>query len=549
MDAGVIHDNGNIDLERIDKKERKDVEEYITKVFTALSSRAWRMKHLYKVEFKKNAGDENEEDDDKLTGEIVTYKPNKAQRVLLANMHPLVLIPKSRQRGITTHECLVKLDGCIFSPPERPLRVGVLADTQKNATKIFKHKIKEVYERLPKFIKKTIYPTTDSAMEIQFSNGSHISVGVTYIGQSLDDLHLSEMGVICQKYPERADEIVRGAFNTVAVGQRMTVEGTGRGTGGWFHEQCMKADKMQKEGRELTDLDWKLIFFAWWDDPSCVLEARDVPNVVITQEMEEYFEKVEVNENIKLKPEQKAWYVKKSEQQGDKMHQEYPSFLEECFEEDLEGAYYSKQFIIIRKEKRITKVPFMQGSMVHTGWDIGVDDMTAIWFAQIIGREIHLIDFYENSDEQLGHYAWVLKDKENTLGYKYESHIAPHDIKVREWGSEGDRLEMARRLYGIKFYRVLRGGLSEGIEITRQMLSQCVFDESRCERGIRSLENYKKKWNDQLGKYEDNPQKSPYNHGADAFRTLMVRLHQTMYGGEKRRTATTRPAPSSRGWT
>jgi len=209
--------------------------------------------------------------------------------------------------------------------------------------------------------------------------------------------------------------------------------------------------------------------------------------------------------------------------------------LEECFEEDLEGAYYAKQFIQIRKDRRICKVPFMQGSLVYTGWDLGVSDKTAIWFAQIVGREIHLIDYYENSDEQLGHYAWLLKEKANTLGYKYDEYIAPHDINVRDFSAEGDRIEMARKQYGLKFFRVVRGGLAEGIEITRQMLSQCVFDEAKTENGYNQLESYRKKYNEQLGKYEDTPVRGNECHCADAFRTLMVRLHQIMYGGSTKR--------------
>jgi hypothetical protein len=34
---------------------------------------------------------------------------------------------------------------------------------------------------------------------------------------------------------------------------------------------------------------------------------------------------------------------------------------------------------------------------VYTAWDLGIGDSTAIWFAQTIGREVRIIDFYENS--------------------------------------------------------------------------------------------------------------------------------------------------------
>ena len=39
-------------------------------------------------------------------------------------------------------------------------------------------------------------------------------------------LHVSEFGKICNKYPDKAEEIVTGALQTVALGQGITIEST-----------------------------------------------------------------------------------------------------------------------------------------------------------------------------------------------------------------------------------------------------------------------------------------------------------------------------------
>src|SRR2546430_9347677 len=61
--------------------------------------------------------------------------------------------------------------------------------------------------------------------------------------------------------------------------------------------------------------------------------------------------------------------------------------------------------------------------MVWTAWDLGIRDATAIWFAQVIGREIRIVDYYEASGVDLGHYVREL----NARPYVYAGHVVPHD--------------------------------------------------------------------------------------------------------------------------
>ena len=120
-----------------------------------------------------------------------------------------------------------------------------------------------------------------------------------------------------------------------------------------------------------------------------------------------------------------------------------------------------------QEKGRITNVPYDTNIGVWTAWDLGVGDSTAIFFAQYAGKEIHIINYYENSGVGLDHYAKVL----NELDYFYEGHILPHDVAVRELGTGKSRLEVLETLglHGIEI--APRLGLEDGIQQARAMMA------------------------------------------------------------------------------
>jgi hypothetical protein len=62
-------------------------------------------------------------------------------------------------------------------------------------------------------------------------------------------------------------------------------------------------------------------------------------------------------------------------------------------------------------------------SRIITAWDIGIGEATAIWFVQQIGKEVHVIDYYERPGQGLDHYVKVIEEN----GY---FDILPHDPKI-----------------------------------------------------------------------------------------------------------------------
>ena len=59
------------------------------------------------------------------------------------------------------------------------------------------------------------------------------------------------------------------------------------------------------------------------------------------------------------------------------------------------GAYYGKLLAAAERNGRIASVPWEPALPVHTAWDLGIGDSTAIWFCQRLGRDVRLIDYYE----------------------------------------------------------------------------------------------------------------------------------------------------------
>jgi phage terminase large subunit len=193
--------------------------------------------------------------------------------------------------------------------------------------------------------------------------------------------------------------------------------------------------------------------------------------------------------------------------------EQYNQEFECSFTAAVSGSYYGKLMTKADNENRIGPVPVDSNVGVETWWDLGIGDSTAIWFAQRVGEEVHLIDYYENSGESLMHYADVLEDK----GYAYSRHIAPHDIQARELGTGKSRLEVSQEL-GIMFEVAPRLEVDHGIESVRNALPYCWFDREKCKLGIDALRQYRKQWDEKNQVFKSKPLHDWCSHSADAFR-------------------------------
>ena len=463
-------------------------------------------------------------------GKKVRFCPNIAQTEYYQESHQKNIILKARQLGFTTFQMIHDLDSCLF---KRNFSAGCIAHNDKSAKDIYRNKIRFAYQSIKpsvvmmfaKIGYKFPEPVNDKDNGYVFSNGSSIGVSTGFRGGTLQALHISELGKIAKKYPDKAEEIKTGAFPAASgQGATITIESTAEGRAGMFYEYCEVARKILDIGNEPHSRQFKFHFFPWWKDSKYTSEGDiDLPDVLIN-----YFETLRVKHDIELTQGQKVWYYFAWCDQGEHMRREYPSTPEESFAQAIEGAYYAEQFKAIYRDQRIGAMP-VNDAPVHTAWDLGVGDSTSIWFWQEINDQLHIIDYYENSGEGMRHYFKVLKDK----GYSYGEHYAPHDIAHREFGGDAkSRIEIAMEgfeidgeIYSVSFNKLDIMRIDEGIELVRETLPRCCFNEKISDTGIRCLESYRKEWNDKLGCWRDRPLHDWSSHGADGFRYLAMAVN------------------------
>src|SRR5258708_27395949 len=183
----------------------------------------------------------------------------------------------------------------------------------------------------------------------------------------------------------------------------------------------------------------------------------------------------------------------------------------------LRGTIFGDLVTAARKDGRITRVPFNSAYPVGTCWDIGRTDSTAIWFYQRIRQEILFIDYLEDALKGADYYAKLLREKP----YLISKVILPHDARVKRFTATQSTEEYFQRVFR-NVTVAEKASIQSGVDMTRRMFSRFVFDEAKCGRGLESLENYRRKWDDEKPDYSGEPIHSEFSHGADAMRTGVV---------------------------
>lgn len=473
-----------------------------------LNNKLWRLTNLYFITDKQ--------------GNEILFNLNWAQIQLYEREWHQMLVLKARQLGVTTYFSINFLDDCFW---HANTNAGIIAHRKEDAEDIFKKKVKYAYDRMPKWTRIFNSATNDRSGELAFENGSSYRVSTGFRSGTYQRLLVSEFGKICAKSPDVAKEIVTGSLNTVSSDQVIAIESTAEGREGYFYEFSREAESLSI--RELHDRQFKLspmqmrfFFFPWFDE----ISYRELGGeVLVSKETNEYLDFIETERQRKIDEEQRRWYEMKLKMLGDAMKQEYPSTPKEAFESANEGLYYGVQLAKLRATGAVCSVRYDDSSVVHTAWDIGLDDFTAIWCFQVNrGGQVSIINYYENWDEGAAHYCdWLNKQK-----YRFGRHIFPHDARKRDAGAKTQYLDHVTPLLEGKFVvlDIKECDKLEGIQTVRSILARCVFDEERTNKGFKHLEAYKKVWDDRLGCYKNTPLHDEHSHAADAFRYLAVGL-------------------------
>jgi len=186
------------------------------------------------------------------------------------------------------------------------------------------------------------------------------------------------------------------------------------------------------------------------------------------------------------------------------------------FEAALVGAYYGRFLVNLEAKGHIKFVPYLVGVPVQTSWDIGRSDDTVIWFWQVIGYEIRVIDYYANHGKEVEHYAEIIHKK----GYKYGTHWLPHDAKHIRLGMQGKSILGQLYQLNVKGKIVYEMSVNDGIQAVRAMLPYCYFDATKCEDGLEALKAYRREYDEDKKCFKDMPVHDWASHPSDSFRYM-----------------------------
>lgn len=194
---------------------------------------------------------------------------------------------------------------------------------------------------------------------------------------------------------------------------------------------------------------------------------------------------------------------------------EYQQEFECSFDAAITGAVYGKQIADADADGRICTIPPVDAP-VHTAWDLGYDDATAIWWFRILPGEIHILDYYENAGQDVPHYCDVVHQRARDCGYRYGEHYVPHDAANELLAAGGRSIVQQAFALGVKMRVVAATSQQNGIEALRKTLERCWFDQTKCAQGLEALRQYQFEFDQDKKVFRSKPRHDWSSHAADA---------------------------------
>jgi hypothetical protein len=488
------------------RNEWKDDKDFVENY---LSSKLWRMNNLYTILDKD--------------GDKVPFVMNASQHKVYAAslIHPRLIILKSRQQGISTFWLIYFFDSAVTTGD---LNLGLMAQGLDEAETLLR-RVKFAWLELNDDIKAFfgITKTKENSKEFSFSNNSTLFIRTSFRSTTLQGLHISELGKIANKTPERAKETNTGTLQAIAAGNPVAIESTAEGDN-MFKE---KWDSAVGHRGPRAPKDLMPVFLSWLEDPDCKLDTLQSMN----DDQIEYFERLELELGYRIPQNRKNFWVMQYRELGDDIYQEYPSTPEEAFAATRNGTYYAKTYReeVLNNGRRIANL-YDPAIGVDVVMDLGMNDDFVLGYWQDYSGQDRLIGEYKNSGEGLEHYVNHIND----TGYAINNVYVPHDIRVKELGTGRSRLHRLREL-GVRRITVLpRISIIDGIEAVRRMMPHLWMDEG-CIYTHTCFLNYTKEWDDKLQVWKDKPVHNDYSHGADMVRYRAMSKKEYYKAGQGKR--------------
>lgn len=495
-----------------------------------LTSKLWRLNNLYTIVNKH--------------GKRVRFKMNLAQhKVYAASLsHPRLVILKSRQQGISTLWLVSFFDDAVTNSD---FSIGLMAQGQDEASTLLE-RTKILWDTLSPVVKRyfKLSISKDNTKEFSLSNGSNIFIRTSFRSTTLQRLHISEMGKIANKSPDKAQETKTGTLQAIAPGNTAVIESTAEGAN-MFKDMWDDAIKYSDQQSRKSFFP---VFLSWLDDPDCVDDSLQH----IRKPHADYFADIEKQTGRKLTDQQKNFWVAQWRELGDKIYQEYPSTPLEAFMVTKDGTYYAKLYLEHVKLGKREKADLYDKNLdVQVVVDLGMNDTNVLGVWQYYNKEFRLIDEVYDSGQKISYYTDILKTKPY---YRNITRLVlPPDATVRELTSGKTREEVfteeltgdeaVDRLDSLDVEVLPKESVNEGIEAVRGLILN-LWVNPFCEYLIECFYNYTKEWDDRHGKgrWRDKPLHDEYSNGMDMVRYAArgIDVYGKIRGEMKRRTTRNR---------
>jgi len=521
----IYHDSVVMDDIELFRTPPKDDADYFNNYFP---SRLFRMcSGLYNIEDKQ--------------GNKVGFEFNWAQHMVYSHYlsHPRLIILKSRQQGISTMWLMMFIDSAITTSN---MSYGLMSQGKKESQTLFT-RITTALKGLPSGVVELlgVNVVKNNSEQISFSNESFMYIATSFRSGTLQGLHISEMGKISAKYPEKARETKAGSMQAIGQGLPVIVESTAEGRKNEFYSMWYTA--VGYKGA-LTTFDFKPVFLSWVNDPDCSIDVEQVA----TLEAQEYFVKLEfeltnrTGKQFRLTPNQKWWWIAKkreidSDDKAGDMSQEYPAYADEAFESVRDGSYYARHYRThVKDAGREVSDLYDKKLPVYAACDLGKNDMWVTIFFQLHNNldgdlEYRIIGEYHNFGEDIEHYVKASMEEKFVVSCWY----LPHDASVSDLSVKKTRAGMFRKYVkkGTKV-RVLKvtNSRNNDISMVREAMKYMWFDAENANYITEACYNYSKKWDAINGTWSDSHLHDEWSNPADALRYVVMSVKGKVKSGE-----------------
>lgn len=213
------------------------------------------------------------------------------------------------------------------------------------------------------------------------------------------------------------------------------------------------------------------------------------------------------------------------ERDKEKDYEKYLNVWEGQCRQAVEGAIFARQLEKAAAEGRITDdVEYNRSVPVHTYWDLGKRNKTAIWFCQYVGMQWRILDCVVGFGRDLEDYIADIQAKP----YTYGTHYLPHDAKQDRMGMQRSVEDQVRAALGnvITEEHPVSHKIN-AIEAAKAIMPICYWHKSNCADGLYHMRRYAYKVRED-GSVSQEPDHE-HSDAADAFMTFAMAAQPEQY--------------------